>query len=347
MNLKHTTLCFFTFIALNTYLIESYAQEASCDLCQAVESNDIDSATTIVKNKDKLNELNEKGIWPLFLALKNRNEKMVRLLLEAGVNVNYTDTNGISALNGTVLADRPRMTQLLIEAGANPNLKSKDGNSAIHLAAITGKSRVLTELLKGEFNIDLQNANGETPLSSATQADNTADIISILLKAGANPNRFDNEKLAPIHYVAMSNDMELLDLLIEYGADVNAQAGSGLTPVIASTTSQDNEEMIRALVDKEAKLETIGELDGQAMTALMMASMHTSSKNLKTLLKMGADPNTIAGGLTALALAVLTDNIRAVELLISHEANPEFKFDGQSLIELAENKPEILSLLTR
>lgn len=45
------------------------------------------------------------------------------------------------------------------------------------------------------------------------------EAVKIILEAGANPNHFDVNKIAPIHYGA--GKIEILKLLHEKGGDIN------------------------------------------------------------------------------------------------------------------------------
>jgi ankyrin repeat protein len=55
------------------------------------------------------------------------------------------------------------------------------------------------------------------------------EICELLLKYGADINYKDNSGYYPIHRVALSKNIYLLDLLIKYGADINQQDDNGNT----------------------------------------------------------------------------------------------------------------------
>ncbi len=62
---------------------------------------------------------------------------------------------------------------------------------------------------------------GDTPLHIAVQYGNN-EITKFLLKKGAQIDRLDCSGMAPIHHVAFSGNIEILQMLVEErGADVN------------------------------------------------------------------------------------------------------------------------------
>jgi ankyrin repeat protein len=73
----------------------------------------------------------------------------------------------------------------------NLNLPDRRGNTALILAAGRGWEEGVTILLRYKANVNLANASGETPLIRAVQIHN-AEIVRILLAAGADPDRTDS-----------------------------------------------------------------------------------------------------------------------------------------------------------
>jgi len=59
-------------------------------------------------------------------------------------------------------------------------------------------------------------------LHSAVEEKNK-ELVESLLKAGANPNSFDEISKTPLHYACEREDYSIIRVLLEYGADINAQ----------------------------------------------------------------------------------------------------------------------------
>jgi ankyrin repeat protein len=63
---------------------------------------------------------------------------------------------------------------------------------------------------------------------------NVREAIRILLDAGADPNIADNAGKTPL--IANAWDLEIAKLLLAHGANVNAQASDGFTPLLNAGT---------------------------------------------------------------------------------------------------------------
>jgi ankyrin repeat protein len=55
---------------------------------------------------------------------------------------------------------------------------------------------------------------------------NDPKMLGILLAAGANPNQTDDGDFAPLHHAIVHHCFDLADILLDYGADINVQAGN-------------------------------------------------------------------------------------------------------------------------
>ncbi len=86
-----------------------------------------------------------------------------------------------------------------------------------------------------------------TPLLAAIAHKQRAAVLR-LLKGGADPGRVDPHWGTAVHAATGSGDVEMLRLLIEQGADVNARSAHGQTPLQALSAS-------RAAVDRLAQVQ--------------------------------------------------------------------------------------------
>ena len=334
---------FFTIFIFVFSSTQTSADQSLCQLCTAVENNDVELFSKLSEDKSKLSETNEKGTWPLFIALAKDNKKMAKMLIDAGADVNQMDANGVTALIATVMSDEPHFTRLLIEAGANPNIQSMNMKSnALHIAAFQGRDRVFRELLKAKVDLELENETGMTALLLASTK--SKRIVSMLLDAGANPNHVDDATMAPIHQIVLLRDKKLVAKAIEAGADVNLVRHNGTTPLMLAAITKNNASVIELLVEKGANTNTKISLNG--ITALHLAVTQNRIKNIKKLLKLNADVDALdKQKRSPLFIAVGTRKLAAVKLLIEHGANPDLvDEDGKSPRDLAAGQAKVLAL---
>ncbi|WP_264376079.1 MULTISPECIES: ankyrin repeat domain-containing protein [unclassified Wolbachia] len=119
----------------------------------------------------------------------------------------------------------------LISSGSNISDKSGKGwTPVLNLAAKHGHIGTVEALLKIEgIKIDERNEHGFTPLHNAVHKDHK-EIVEVLLQAGAN---VDAQHLygTPLHYAVSYCHKETVDVLLEKGANVNAVNTHGMTPL--------------------------------------------------------------------------------------------------------------------
>ncbi|XP_072279370.1 ankyrin repeat domain-containing protein 22 [Pyxicephalus adspersus] len=72
--------------------------------------------------------------YVIMISKSKLNERLIRLLLQSGVDVNAEDISGNTALHYACKMKSQAIVPILLEANANPNLKNKEGESPIDIA---------------------------------------------------------------------------------------------------------------------------------------------------------------------------------------------------------------------
>ncbi|MDD3673221.1 MAG: ankyrin repeat domain-containing protein, partial [Synergistaceae bacterium] len=109
---------------------------------------------------------NKKGDTALFFAIVQERIPETEMLIAAGADINRAnDRNNRygSYLTAAIAYKIPNMIRLLLKAGADPNFTDPDGNTAMHRAAEDGGVSVIKLLIKAGGNFHAVNAKGETP----------------------------------------------------------------------------------------------------------------------------------------------------------------------------------------
>jgi ankyrin repeat protein len=176
---------------------------------------------------------------------------IARLLLGHGANVNDKDKDYTTPLHLAMKKGSYDVAQILLERGAEPNVANKDGNTPLHLILkamldydefLPDDDEVLTAslvrlLLEHGANVNAMDKDRTTPLLLAIQRE-MYEITRSLLVCSAEPNVKNNDGKTPLHLLLdgdFSNDdgiPDLARLLLDRGADVNAQDQNHATPLL-------------------------------------------------------------------------------------------------------------------
>jgi ankyrin repeat protein len=88
-------------------------------------------------------------------------------LLNAGANVNASDSHGNTALIWASMDGYEEIVRMLLKAGANVNASNSYGNTALPWASISGKKEIVRMLLKAGANVNASDSQGYTALMMA------------------------------------------------------------------------------------------------------------------------------------------------------------------------------------
>jgi ankyrin repeat protein len=125
-----------------------------------------------------------------------------------------------------------RVRELIAANPALLNAYAPDGFHPLGLAAFFGNKETVEALL--EAGADVNQQSREAMKVSALHSSVAAlrpDIAALLLAKGANPNVRAEAGVTVFHEVAVTGQIELAEMLLKNGGDVNAQDNSGKTPL--------------------------------------------------------------------------------------------------------------------
>src|SRR5262245_816197 len=91
-------------------------------LHRAAEDGDLERARELIRERAALNAFDAIGYTPLHHAVKNRHVSMIKLLLDAGADINAREeqTNSDTAISVAAADSSPEIVKLLLERGADP-----------------------------------------------------------------------------------------------------------------------------------------------------------------------------------------------------------------------------------
>lgn len=146
---------------------------------------------------------------PLRLAAENGHMNVVKILLERGAPMN-ANAREAQPLHGAVTAGHVEIAEILIESGADVNYNNGE---FLCIAAERGNAAMVELLLAKGIDVDGASPTAKPALSYAVQTKNI-DIVDLLLNSGADPNR-KGWYLSPMDYAIETGDDELIQRIRE------------------------------------------------------------------------------------------------------------------------------------
>jgi ankyrin repeat protein len=146
-------------------------------------------------------------------ANRNGRTEIVRILLDAGWDVNHSTASGSTYLNDAALKGNMKLVRLLLERHANLDVRNEAGGTPLHDAALSGNTDVIALLLDRGCPIDARESeSGATPLMMAASLGRTA-AVALLLERGANPLLKDNAGRTALARAYENQNQALVKLL--------------------------------------------------------------------------------------------------------------------------------------
>lgn len=185
---------------------------------------------------------------------------------------------------------------------------------------------------------EIPNVFNEALLQALTEEDPDIEEIQQLLEKGADPNfvleNADQENLefignTPLFVAAMAGQKpEILELLIQYGADLNYinKSAGNMTFLIALTFGE-NEDSLRHFLQKKEVLATLNTPFSKNATALSVAADNNAVSLVELLLSKGAYPFALSpSGHNLLHDSIVKQQWEILELLLKQTNSKQHAF---------------------
>jgi ankyrin repeat protein len=262
------------------------------------------------------------GMNPLMYAAYRGEVKAMELLISKGLGVNAKDNAQQTALMYAAHGGKAEAVRLLAGKGADLNARDVDNQNALWYAIYAGS----TEAVKALVDLGAEQTKvkgGKTALMWAVEL-GKKDIAEVLIESGADINAEIPSGGTPLMFAAADGQLETVKFLVSLGASVNQKEKDGST-ALSYAARAGSPEIIKFLVEQGASVTNSADIDvpdKNGLTALMLASMEGQTATVKLLCEKGANVN--AGDkerITALMRAAWFGFPEVVKLLIENGAD--------------------------
>jgi ankyrin repeat protein len=271
---------------------------------RALEAGDTAQFHTVLhKDPTLLNARGTNGNTLLNLAASLKQLDAVRILIEAGTDVNIGNRYGWTALHQAGYADMPELADMLLQAGASPQLSARgDGGTPLMQALFWGHALMADKLAAhgvrplnlrvaaGLGRIDLleqlfDDEGGLTPQAGAHREYYRPHPGFSAWTPSDDPQEIINEAFV---YAAKCGRITALDFLLQRGAEINAEPYNGTALHWACSRGQIAG--VEWLLDHGADIHGLSKYGGEpGLSPLHVAAWGGQTEVARLLLQRGAD----------------------------------------------------------
>ncbi len=256
---------YFKIVAFISFsIIINVSQLVSAPLHEAILAGDMVEINKLLKAGASMYDLEPSDLSTTLHYAVRANSKvapeMIKLCLDAGININSTDIAGSTPLHTAINFNNYQVIPMLLSNGALLTAKDATGKTPLHRAVLNKPVDIegLQTLIQAGADLESKDQIGKTPLFYAVENGNL-EAIRTLLDAGADVDiRTDNITLRrtaaqlPCKNLSDSNQRHTIEKLLNFYG--NLQPGADAAKIRNTLFGQSVIEAYRKYIDQSDPL---------------------------------------------------------------------------------------------
>ena len=264
-----------------------------------------------------VNHKDTDGNTALLLAASHGHTETVRYL----VNLPEVDVNQVgddfTALHWAGQEDYPNMVKVLIDAGADMDAEDENGCSPLLLASKQGCLDTVKMLLKAGADVCAADNKGATCLALAVCNGHTETVRYLLCLPEVDANQSTNRGSTSLHLAVSQKHSDVVGMLIDAGADIEANREGMSYTTLRCACEVGEREIVRMLLEAGADLCATDD-DGDRCLALAAHHGHIETVRYLVDLKEVDVNHGNNWSVTALKHARLNGHAGVEQVLLEH-----------------------------
>jgi ankyrin repeat protein len=299
---------------------------------------------TIIPVNTLTNEQKQTMTEQLIRSAEAGDTATIQTLLQGGANINGTDERGRTAVMAATHANQVETVRALIDVGADINIRDNRMDNPFLYASAEGLLEIVKLTIDAGADTKLTNRFGGTALIPAAERGHVEIVYELLTRTDVDVNHINNLGWTALLEAIILSDggvrhQQIVQLLVDHGADINIADGNGITP-LEHARARGFKEIEQILLAAQAR-------DMQMIVAAGEGDIET----VRQLLAQGANVKAQdENGRTALIAAAYRNDLAIVDVLIQAGADVNVQDNTQQsayLISTSEGYLELLRLTLR
>lgn len=192
-------------------------------LLKAVQQGETNTISQLLADGADINATDDTGRTSALIAVHTNQLDVFNLLIKHGANINIRDERLDNPLLYASAAGLPDFVKASIAAGADTTITNRFGGTALIPAADRGHVVIVEELLThSDVNVDHINRLGWTALLEAVilgdGGEKHQQIVNLLIQHGADVNLADHDGVTPLQHAKNRGYQDMVDALTQAGA---------------------------------------------------------------------------------------------------------------------------------
>uniref|UniRef100_A0A8C7IDW1 Ankyrin repeat and SOCS box containing 2 n=1 Tax=Oncorhynchus kisutch TaxID=8019 RepID=A0A8C7IDW1_ONCKI len=272
-------------------VVNKHCIQGCTALQEAVSRNNVEICEILVQAGAKLSPTNMYGIAPLFTAAQSGHEETLRFLIKQGADINSEASDGATALYEAAKNGHEDIVELLLSQDADANKAGKKGLLPLHIAAQRRADGIVSLLIKVTSKYRV-NRSGVSPLHLAAEC-NRDTVVEILIEAGYDVNAmlsddrsmmYEDHRSTTLYFAVANGNVDAATMLLDAGAIPNLDT---FNPLLVALR-QGSIELVTLLVEHGANVNAYVPTHPTSFPATLIFGMKYLSM-LKYLMDNGCD----------------------------------------------------------